>query len=243
MALDMYLYRVVPPDDIELGAWIGWDEWLKRSKETQFRKADRQHVCKTVQRNAVSCFVEFRRHLMHFALHDMFRVLKCSDETAWDYARSFREREASARTGEFAFRMITENAEAQALLKASGANADLPAEKRRKITLEHTMEYGLECELAAPDAVRVRYLDPVKGKDYAGKYIHREWYENFAYRLEELAFQQDGISEEGRKLLDGPDFLIWDEKDRVQELVTQGGLSAEFIEKWIDGCTIFDASW
>ena len=243
MALDMYLYHVVKPDDIAEGAWISWDKWLSRGKKTKFTRAERQYVCKTVQRNAVPCIVESRRHLMHFALHDMFRALKCGEETAWDYARSFKEKEVSARTGAFTFGMKTIMPEAQALLKASGADAELPAEKRRKITLEHTTEYGLECELAAPDFVFVRYLEPVEGKAYSGKYIRSEWFENFAYRLEELAFQQDGISDAGWALLKGPDFLIWDEKERVQELVEQGGLSAEFLEKWIDGCTIFDASW
>lgn len=242
MGLDMSLYRVIKPDDISEGAWISIDEQRNKFDGTEFFRADRVKICETVQRIAVRCIAENQRYLPHFALHDMFRVLGLSDETAWIYTRSFKNSGVLAWNGEFTFGMKTEFAEVQELLQKCGADAGLPAEQRRKITLENTMHYGLECELAKPDYVRVKFLNSNEKKSYAGKYIRSEWFENYAFRLEELAYQRNGLNDEGGKLLTESAELC-DDRERVRQLVERGGLAPEFIGKWIDGCTVLNAWW
>lgn len=242
MGLDMSLYRVIKPDDISEGAWISIAEQRKKYHGTEFLRADRVKICETVQRIAVRCITEEQRYLPHFALHDMFRVLGLSDETAWIYTRSFKNSGVLARKGEFNFGMETAFAEVQELLKKCGADADLPAEQRRKITLENTMHYGLECEFAKPDYVRVKFLISTEETYYAGKYIRSEWFENYAFRLEELAYQRNGLNDKGGELLP-ENAELCDDRERVRQLVEYGGLSPEFIGKWIDGCTVLNAWW
>jgi hypothetical protein len=195
-----------------------------------------------VQRTAVRCIAEEWRYLPNYALYDMFRALGLSTETATEYSRSFRRNGYLGVLGEDALGMKTESAEVQEFLQKCGADGSLPSEKRRKITLENTMTYSLVCELAKPDYVRVRFLNPVKDKYYAGKYICSEWFEEYAFQLEELAYQRKGLNDEGWELLPENDALC-DDKELVRQLAEQGGLSAEFLDNWIDGCTVFHAWW
>ena len=64
----------------------------------------------------------------------------------------------------------------------------------------------------------------------------------YVYQTEELDYQRKGLNDYGWSLLPENCTYCFD-KDVVEKLVEEGGLSETFIENWIDGETALYAWW
>lgn len=74
------------------------------------------------------------------------------------------------------------------------------------------------------------------------KFTYDEEKEVYAIDLIEVAYQRKGLNDTGLKLI--PENLSYsDNKKRIEKMVRLGGLSKQFIEKWVDGETVFHPSW
>ena len=74
------------------------------------------------------------------------------------------------------------------------------------------------------------------------KFTYDEEKEVYAIDLIEVAYQRKGLNDTGLKLI--PKNLSYsDDKKRIENMVRLGGLSKQFIEKWVDGEIVFHPSW
>jgi hypothetical protein len=66
----------------------------------------------------------------------------------------------------------------------------------------------------------------------------------YVFNRKEVAYQRKGLNKRGQELLDESyNSLYLDDKQLVETLVREGGLSQEFLDVWVDGETMFVASW
>ena len=94
-------------------------------------------------------------------------------------------------------------------------------------------------EVQASDGIKHNLLFCLSEEEYYNvSFVKRIPY--MAAELVEIAYQR-GISEDGWNLLPENCELV-DDKERIEEL-THHGLDKEFIEKWVDDKTIFEAWW
>lgn len=74
------------------------------------------------------------------------------------------------------------------------------------------------------------------------KYLKESRWSGLAFIMEEVDYQRKGLNDEGWELL--PENCEYcEEKERVEALVTRGGLSPTFLDNWEDGKTLFWAWW
>lgn len=83
----------------------------------------------------------------------------------------------------------------------------------------------------------VKYLDIEKA-------ISVEKELKYCYTLDEIGYQRKGINDYGWTILKQiGNSVFCENKELVEDLVKNGGLSSDFIDDWVDGKTLFMAWW
>lgn len=244
MGLDISIYRVTAPEGIAPGDRISSDIKEEKYKNTEFKEINDDSLCDTVRRIGVRCFIDNTYVVYEDIILDTIIKLGIKENKAKEFAEEAKLSVTVNRDDTESRIFKVSNHLTKKVL--SGMPIFGSMKESVSADLENTGDYTVTGQVMKNNTlvVDIKKLTD-SSKPYSGRYSREKQEEVYAFDIEQLAYQRNELNDRGWELLPDPDNEpgLLDDKERVRLMTEEGGLSKEFIEKWEDGQTIFDAWW